>query len=124
MSGAFLLKMSGQRFSLHEILCIGSSLLGISSIIFGVIQDLHIKGICIYLQSVGCSFLEVAINLAAIDCFKGDKLSMWLQNIHGCFGVGGLIGPFSVYYFQLFTLNAIGYPWFAIAVIYYYLHTP
>ena len=57
------------------------------------------KGFFIFIASIGSSFQDVTINLAALECFKGENLSSWLQTIHGAFGIGGLLGPFIVYLF-------------------------
>lgn len=72
---------------------------GVFSILFNTTESIYIKGLNIYLASIGASFQDVNINIATLECFKGDNLAVWLQVIHGCFGVGSLIGPFLVYMF-------------------------
>lgn len=57
------------------------------------------KGVCIFVASIGCAYQDVCVNLAALVAFNKDNMAMWLQMIHGFFGVGGLIGPFVVYIF-------------------------
>lgn len=46
--------------------------------------------------------------MASLECFKGSNPSMWLQIVHGFFGVGGLLGPLVVYTFELHTMTVIG----------------
>jgi hypothetical protein len=73
--------------------------MGVFSMLLNTTSNLYLKGAFIYLASVGGSFQDIVINLAALDCFKGENMSMWLQSLHGWFGIGGLIGPFVVYVF-------------------------
>jgi hypothetical protein len=62
--------------------------------------------------------------MASLDCFKGKNLSGWLQVIHGCFGIGGLIGPFIVYIFELSSLTILGFIALITVVFYFKLETP
>lgn len=85
--------------TLHQLIALGVLMMSLFSIFFGLTDNLYLKGFCIYVSSIGSSFQDITINLAAMDCFKGDNLSSWLQSIHGAFGIGGLLGPFAVYLF-------------------------
>ena len=76
---------------------------------------------CIFIASIGCSFQDVSINLAALDCFKGENMGTWLQSIHGAFGIGGLLGPFIVYIFELHSLTFLGIIAMVSTVMYYIL---
>lgn len=51
------------------------------------------------LSAIGCSYQDIILNLSALRCFDGDQAAMWLQMLHGFFGIGGLIGPLAVYLF-------------------------
>ena len=93
------MRILGKKLSLHQFIGGGIGVMAIMSVLFGVTANLYFRGFCIYIASIGCSFQDITINLAALDCFKGDNLSAWLQTIHGCFGIGGLLGPFIVYIF-------------------------
>jgi hypothetical protein len=98
--------------------------MGTMSILFGQTSNLYLRSLCILLLSIGSSFVDVNINLAAIACFKGDNLSTWLQGIHGGFSIGGLLGPIVVYLSELSALTVLGiwlliYPFF-----YYFLESP
>ena len=44
--------------------------------------------------------LEIFINMAIIEAKKNEDLEKWLQINHGAFGVGGLLGPLLVYWFE------------------------
>jgi fucose permease len=59
------------------------------------------KGFFVFASSIGGSFIDIALNLAVIKCFTTQKVSYWLQVIHGVFGIGGFMGPFIVYLFEL-----------------------
>lgn len=73
--------------------------MGVFSMLFNTTSNLYIKGCFVFFTSLGGVFHEIVINLVAIDCFKGENMGMWLQSLHGWFGIGGLIGPFVVYMF-------------------------
>lgn len=76
--------------------------IAVMSIFFGLfyfIDILWIRGAAIFIGSIGGSLLEIVVNLAALRCFHGDHTAMWLQMVHGFFGIGGLMGPFAVYFF-------------------------
>jgi hypothetical protein len=49
---------------------------------------------------------------------------MWLQMIHGFFGIGGLLGPFIVYLFELRSLTIIGIVSVISAIFYFYIPSP
>jgi hypothetical protein len=85
--------------SLHQFIALGVAMMGVFSMLFNTTSNLHLKGCFIFFASIGGVFQDVVINLAAIDCFKGENMAMWLQSLHGWFGIGGLIGPFIVYMF-------------------------
>ena len=74
-------------------------IMGVPCILFGFTSSLYLQGLFIFILSMGCSIQNITINIAALDCFRGDNSSAWLQIICGCFGIGGLIGPFIVYIF-------------------------
>lgn len=78
---------------------LGIVIMGIFSILFDCTEDLYMKGVFTLGMAIGASFQDVAVNVAALDCFRGPDVLMWVQSIHGCFGIGGLIGPYIVYIF-------------------------
>lgn len=51
-------------------------------------------------------------------------MAMWLQLIHGALGIGGLLGPIAVYYFELNTLIFMGILLVCSVPFYFYLKTP
>jgi len=58
------------------------------------------KGICVFFLAIGCAFQDIALNLAVLKCFwKEENSGVWLQLLHGFFGIGGLTGPYAVYLF-------------------------
>ncbi len=61
----------GERFTLHQFIAAGISAMAIFSILFGTVENLYVKGVFIYFSSIGGSFQDVTINLAALGCFKG-----------------------------------------------------
>lgn len=51
-------------------------------------------------------------------------MAMWLQSLHGWFGIGGLIGPFVVYIFELNALLVLGIITTISTIFYFILETP
>lgn len=80
------------------------------------------RGIFIFFSSAGCAFQETSLNLSALECFKGANTVMWLQALHGFFGIGGLLGPYTVYLFELHSLTVVGVG--SLFALYFYFHLP
>ena len=78
---------------------VGIVMMGVFSVLFNSSENLLFKGLCAYGTAVGASFQHISVNVAALDCFRGENVLMWIQSIHGCFGIGGFIGPYVVYLF-------------------------
>lgn len=97
--GSVLMKIIDKRLTLHQIISLGAILTGIFSILFNFSTNLYWKGFMTLATAIGLSFKDIAINVAALECFAGDNVSMWLQGLHGWFGIGGLLGPSAVYFF-------------------------
>jgi hypothetical protein len=51
-------------------------------------------------------------------------MAMWLQLIHGMMGIGGLLGPVVVYYFELNTLTFLGILLLCSIPFYFYFESP
>lgn len=115
------MKYLADKVLLHHFLACGIALMGIFSALFYFISGIYIQGICIFIASLGCSMQDIGVNLGALRAFRGDNVSMWLQMIHGFFGVGGLLGPLAVYLFELKTMTVIGVLSFFLGIYYLYL---
>jgi hypothetical protein len=72
---------------------------GVFGVLFNMTSNLYFRAFIMFFSNLGCSFQDITINLAAVECFKGENMAMWLQFIHGALGIGGLLGPFAVYVF-------------------------
>ena len=57
-------------------------MMSVFSILFNTTSNLYLKGCYIFFLSIGGVTQDVVINLAAIDCFKGENMAMWLQSLH------------------------------------------
>lgn len=95
--------------------------MSIFTITFSFTDSLYLRGLFIGLASIGCSFQEITLNLAALECFQGEDVATWLQVIHGFFGIGGLLGPIVVYFFELNTMTFLGFTCLVTAVLYFLL---
>lgn len=47
-------------------------------------------------------------NIATINSFKGKNLDKWLQFLHGCFGIGGLMGPYMIFLLDFKAFTVLG----------------
>ena len=124
MSGSLLIKLLEQKLSLHQIISLGVGKMGVFGILFSFFGGIWLKGFCIFVSSIGGAFQDIGINIAVLQCFAHSNSSMWLQLIHGIFGIGGLTGPFAVYFFELQTLSILGFISLCAIIFYFYLPNP
>ena len=103
-----MVKIIEKYLNFHQCLSIGVGLPGLSLLLFSSTHDLNLKGLIIFVASFGCAQIDIFANVATIACFRGKSLASWLQVLHGAFGIGGLIGPFLVYLFELQALTVMG----------------
>lgn len=124
IAGSFLTRMHGKKFTFHGFMIIGVIILSFFSILFTFTSNLYLKGFYIGLSSIGASILDITLNISALECFKGPNVATWMQIIHACFGVGGLLGPIIVYLFELHTLTILGLFGFLLTIPLHMLKTP
>lgn len=124
LTGSMAMRIIGKRLLLHQLIGSGVAIMSLFCLFFGTTSNLYIQGIIVFILSTGCSFQDVCVNLAALICFKGENVSGWLQIIHGTFGIGGLLGPFVVYIFELNSFTFLGICGLLISLFYFYLETP
>lgn len=124
LSGALLCKVIGTRLTFHQLIVLGIVLLSSYSMTFSSMPELYPKAIVILIASIGGCFLDISLNLASLNRFNGENVATWLQAVHGCYAIGGLVGPIVVYFFALNALTFLGFVGLATTVIYYFLPTP
>lgn len=124
ITGSIAMRIIDKKLLLHQLIGSGVAIMSVLSLLFGLTQSMYIQGAILFVMSTGCSFQDVSINLAALICFKGENMSVWLQVIHGAFGIGGLLGPFVVYIFELNTFIFLGFVGLLTVLFYWYLETP
>ena len=66
---------------------------------FSLMVNMNMKGLFMFLASIGGSFIDIGVNLCIIKLFEKKNMNAWLQICHGAFGIGGLLGPYAVYLF-------------------------
>lgn len=98
--------------------------MGAFSSLFYFTDSLPLRGAFVFLGAMGCACQDITINLAVLECFKGPNVALWLQVVHGCFGCGGLLGPFIVYVFELETLTVLGMVSMTVIVFYFKIPSP
>jgi fucose permease len=74
--------------------------------------------------SAFCCCLEVTINVSTLEIQKNSELEFWMLVLHGLFGIGGLVGPIIVYFFELRSFMVMGVLIVIIAPFYCILQTP
>lgn len=110
--------------TLHHFAALGISFMSVFSILFYFTESLEYRGMLVSLSAIGCSYQDIILNLSALRCFAGDNAAMWLQMLHGFFGIGGLIGPLVVYLFEMMALSVIGALSLTTVVFYLYFSSP
>lgn len=81
------------------------------------------KGFILFIASVGCAWFDCVINICIIELFS-ENVDMYLQVSHGAFGIGGLLGPYIVYLFEINTFTIIGFINLLFIFIYWYEPSP
>ena len=56
---------------MHQRIGGGIGIMGVMYVLFGLFENLYIKGFCIFIASIGGCCQSININIAVIDCFKG-----------------------------------------------------
>jgi hypothetical protein len=78
----------------------------------------------IFFISIGGSWNSISVNIAVLETFKSKELDSWLQVCHGAFGVGGLLGPYIVYLFELNTYYILGVCGLVLCPLYFCFTSP
>ena len=106
--GALSVKLIEKYYNYHQCLGISYILSVMFAIIFSFISGLYLSAFYICLASIGYSWAGIFTNISTIHAFRGKNLDNWLQFLHGCFGVGGLVGPYLVLIFEFHTYTILG----------------
>ena len=67
---------------------------------FSWINSMEGKCVMLLLASIMNATIDIFVNMSIIEAKKNDNLDKWLQINHGAFGIGGLLGPLLVFWFQ------------------------
>ena len=119
--GGSLIKVLTKSFSYHQLIVgllivFGASLM-VSSMDFGfttLTVSMLIAGSC-------CCMLNVLSNLCVFTLFTDGNQDYWIQLLYLFFGIGGLIGPAFVIYYQEIAMGAIGSAAFFCLIPFYFL---
>ena len=122
--GSLSVKIIEKYLNFHQSLCLGVGLPGVTLLFFSSFSDLNVKGLIIFIASLGCALVDIFTNVATLASFKGKNLAIWLQILHGAFGIGGLIGPFIVYLFELQTMTIISLLFLILIPLYCRIKSP
>lgn len=122
--GGSLIKILTKSFSYHQLIfglliVFGASLI-VSSMDFGFMNltvTMLIAGSC-------CCMLNVLSNLCVFTLFTEGNQDYWIQLLNLFFGIGGLIGPAFVIYYQSMAMGAIGVVVFFCLIPFFFLSSP
>lgn len=65
-------------------------------------------GVWLFMASIGYSVFEVILNVSILLISPPEETEYWMMIGHGAFGVGGIISPIIVYFFELNTFIVFG----------------
>ena len=82
------------------------------------------KSLFMFLAAIMNATLEIFINMAIIEAKKNEHLEKWLQINHGAFGVGGLLGPLLVYWFEEWSYAVMSAAFVISAPVYLLIESP
>lgn len=88
---------------------------------FSVETSMFMQGIEVFLASIFCAMTEIVLNISILTSHTGENQEFYIQIGHGMFGVGGLISPLVVLYFEESTYFYLGLVMFMVVPAYYYL---
>ena len=74
-----------------------SFVLTAAGIPFCFFDNFVVKGVLMFILSLGNSWTDISINICIITLFEKDNLNVWMQFAHGIFGIGGLAGAYVVF---------------------------
>ena len=98
-------------------------LLGSLSIFFILCEGAFTKGIVTLVSSVGLAWYPILVNACILELYPKDP-SLYLQVSYGAFGVGALVGPYLVYWFEIQTYTALALLNFLFVFFYCYTSLP
>ena len=104
--GAILFKLLQKRsqFTLHQYIVVSSVSILFFNILFSSTLDPFYQGVWVFLVSMFFCSRSVAVNTSVYLVNPNDDMEFFLLLTHGCYGIGGLLGPLFVY---LFKLNSV-----------------
>ena len=102
----------------HSILISASIFIFVFLCLFSSAETPLVQGVYYFLGSIFYGFVEVVPNVCLVAINPADTMEYWLLLVHGMFGVGALLGPLFVYFFELnaFFVNSL----FFLALIPFY----
>lgn len=106
--GALSVKIMENRFTYHQLLAIGLMGSGLFSLSFNLSSSSVLRVIYLLLAGASYCYIDLFANVSTIESFTGKNRDKWLQFLHGCFGIGGLLGPYVIYLLEFDALTVLG----------------
>ena len=67
--GSIAVKKLEKYFNYHQCLCLGVGVPGLALLLFSMTGDLNLRGLFIFVASMGCALVDIFANVATISCF-------------------------------------------------------
>ena len=123
ISGSLLIKALQKHFTLHR-LAAASVFLNVFALPLTHTSSLALKGVFVFVFSIGNSWTDITINVSIIETFKPKEVDSWLQVCHGAFGIGGLLGPYIVYLLEANTYFILGFCGLILCPFFFFFLSP
>ena len=99
------MKVIESKFGLYQMSAAGIAL-GSLSILFVAFEHAFMRGVIMVVSSIGLSWYPILVSACILEFFSKDA-NFYLQIAHGIFGVGALLGPYVVFWFQSQTYTIL-----------------
>ena len=108
----------------HALLMAGCLGTAVTLVLFTWATTLLSQGIWFFIASILYAPAELIPNICLIMINPAESMEFWLLISHGMFGVGALLGPFFVYFFELNAFLVSGMTFLVLLPFLYYLPSP
>ena len=119
-----VLKYYYKKITNHSLMSGAALLILLSSIVFSITSRYAVYNISIFAFGLAFSVFQLRTNVGIIMINPIQDNYFWLLLAQGMFGVGGLIGPFLVYLFEMKTYIILATAFSTFIIFFYRLESP
>lgn len=111
-------------FSYHRLFAFLIVICGCALIVSSMSFSFLNLTITMLIAGATCCMMNILSNLCVFELFIGVGQDFWIQLLNLFFGIGGLIGPAVVIYFEEHAMRALGILAFVALIPFAFLHSP